>query len=108
MPDITLKQFHNDTVTILFNTGLLGFVCILMTYITTLRGAIRTFRLDLQAKSATIELIAVLYVVFVTGLMHSSIGWDAWCMMFVFVAVVVTVGNLSHSRVVKSSERPTG
>lgn len=88
---LNLKQFHNDFMNILFNTGALGVICVIGLYASTIYYVLRLRRRGLNRVS--LELAAVIFMVFATGLVHSSIGWDAWYMMFVLAAVVVTAAN---------------
>ncbi len=88
---LNLKQFHNDFMNILFNTGALGVICVAALYASTIFYALRLRRSGL--KRVSIELTTVVFIVFATGFVHSSIGWDAWYMMFVMAAVVVTASN---------------
>ncbi|MBI5491858.1 MAG: O-antigen ligase family protein [Deltaproteobacteria bacterium] len=88
---LNLKQFHNDFMNILFNTGTLGVICVAALYASTIFYVLRLRRSGL--KRVSIELTMVIFIVFATGFVHSSIGWDAWYMMFVMAAVVVTAAN---------------
>lgn len=98
MPDgftgLTLKQFHNDLLNILFNTGAAGLLCVAGVYVSAFISIRRLPRAQAdRPRRIAVELGAVLSIIFATGLVHSSIGWDAWYMMFVFAAVAVTLAN---------------
>ena len=95
-----VTQMHNDVLTILFNVGGLGLVClfgaIAIAVVPMTRTAWYALRMSREMQVAT-EAVAVTAFILLHGLLHSAIGWDASYMMFALIAIVATSDQvLSH------------